>query len=60
MAKMGMSMCVLGMAEELKDQGIAVNALWPKTGEMDVIFIFHVIVKVKLFSKMRMYPCRSS
>lgn len=31
MAKMGMSMCVLGMAEELKDQGIAVNALWPKT-----------------------------
>lgn len=33
MAKMGMSMCVLGMAEELKDAGIAVNALWPKTGE---------------------------
>ncbi|XP_071811365.1 hydroxysteroid dehydrogenase-like protein 2 isoform X1 [Apostichopus japonicus] len=31
MAKMGMSMCVLGMAEELKDAGIAVNALWPKT-----------------------------
>jgi citronellol/citronellal dehydrogenase len=31
MAKYGMSMCVLGMAEELKGQGIAVNALWPKT-----------------------------
>jgi citronellol/citronellal dehydrogenase len=31
MAKFGMSMCVLGMAEELKEQGIAVNALWPKT-----------------------------
>ncbi|MBS2032793.1 MAG: NAD(P)-dependent oxidoreductase [Deltaproteobacteria bacterium] len=31
MAKYGMSMCVLGMAEELKDQGIAVNAIWPKT-----------------------------
>jgi citronellol/citronellal dehydrogenase len=31
MAKYGMSMCVLGMAEELKDQGIAVNALWPRT-----------------------------
>jgi citronellol/citronellal dehydrogenase len=31
MAKFGMSMCVLGMAEELRDQGIAVNALWPKT-----------------------------
>jgi len=31
MAKYGMSMCVLGMAEELKSEGIAVNALWPKT-----------------------------
>jgi len=26
-----MSMCVLGMAEELKPQHIAVNALWPRT-----------------------------
>ena len=31
MAKYGMSMCVLGMAEELKGQKIAVNALWPRT-----------------------------
>ncbi len=31
MAKFGMSMCVLGMAEELKRAGIAVNALWPRT-----------------------------
>ena len=31
MAKFGMSMCVLGMAEELKPRGIAVNALWPRT-----------------------------
>ena len=31
MAKYGMSMCVLGMAEELRPQGIAVNALWPRT-----------------------------
>lgn len=31
MAKYGMSMCVLGMAEEFKSDGIAVNALWPKT-----------------------------
>ena len=31
MAKYGMSMCVLGMAEELKPHGIAVNALWPRT-----------------------------
>lgn len=31
LSKYGMSMCVLGMAEEFKDQGIAVNALWPRT-----------------------------
>jgi citronellol/citronellal dehydrogenase len=31
MAKFGMSMCVLGMAEEFRGQGIAVNALWPRT-----------------------------
>ena len=31
MAKFTMSMCVLGMAEELKAEGIAVNGLWPRT-----------------------------
>jgi citronellol/citronellal dehydrogenase len=31
MAKYGMSMCVLGMAEEFRKDGIAVNALWPRT-----------------------------
>ncbi len=31
MAKFGMSMCVLGMAEEFRGRGIAVNALWPRT-----------------------------
>lgn len=31
MAKFGMSMCVLGMAGEFRAQGVAVNALWPKT-----------------------------
>jgi len=31
MAKYGMSLCVLGMAEEFKPAGIAVNALWPRT-----------------------------
>ena len=30
-AKYGMSMCVLGMAGEFRDRGIAVNALWPRT-----------------------------
>jgi citronellol/citronellal dehydrogenase len=31
MAKYGMSMCVLGMSEEFRRDGIAVNALWPRT-----------------------------
>jgi citronellol/citronellal dehydrogenase len=30
-SKYGMSLCVLGMAEELRGDGIAVNALWPRT-----------------------------
>jgi len=31
MTKYGMSLCVLGMAEEFRQQGLAVNALWPRT-----------------------------
>lgn len=31
MAKYGMSMCTLGMAEEFRRDGIAVNSLWPET-----------------------------
>ena len=31
LAKYGMSLCVLGMAEEFRAQGVAVNALWPRT-----------------------------
>ncbi|MFN7710329.1 MAG: SDR family oxidoreductase [Holosporales bacterium] len=31
MSKYGMSMCVLGMSEEFRSHGIAVNALWPRT-----------------------------
>lgn len=31
MSKYGMSMCTLGMAEEFKTFGIAVNSLWPRT-----------------------------
>nr|XP_012234930.1 PREDICTED: hydroxysteroid dehydrogenase-like protein 2 isoform X2 [Linepithema humile] len=38
-AKYGMSMCVLGMAEELKLDNIAVNAVWPKTdASLDSLF----------------------
>jgi len=31
MAKYGMSMCAIGMAEELRAEGVAVNGLWPRT-----------------------------
>jgi citronellol/citronellal dehydrogenase len=31
LSKMGMSLCVLGLAEELRSAGIAVNGLWPRT-----------------------------
>lgn len=48
MAKYGMSMCVLGMAEEFRGS-IAVNALWPRTGyrllilTVDCMFVFSSI-----------------
>lgn len=32
MAKYGMSMCVLGMSGEFEGRGVAINALWPRTG----------------------------
>lgn len=31
LGKYGMSFCVLGMAEEFREDGVAVNALWPQT-----------------------------
>lgn len=31
LSKMGMSMCTLGLAEELKPWGVAANSLWPRT-----------------------------
>lgn len=41
-AKYGMSMCVLGMSEEFRDQGVAVNALWPQkkvhTAAIDMLY----------------------
>ena len=51
MAKYGMSMCVLGMAEELKSDGIAVNALWPRTGEDHHLVYTHVASFPGLFNE---------
>jgi citronellol/citronellal dehydrogenase len=31
LSKFGMSLCVLGLADECREAGIAVNALWPRT-----------------------------
>ena len=41
MAKYGMSLCVLGMAEEFRGAGIAFNALWPRTG-IETAAISHI------------------
>lgn len=41
-SKYGMSMCVLGLAEEFRGRGVAVNALWPRikvhTAAVDMLF----------------------
>jgi citronellol/citronellal dehydrogenase len=53
MAKFGMSLCVLGMAEEFRDQGIAVNALWPRT-------VIHTAAIAMLGEKVKPENCRNS
>ena len=53
MAKYGMSMCVLGMAKELGEDGIAVNALWPRTG----IQTSPLRVQIFLASTVSLYCC---
>lgn len=45
-AKYGMSMCVLGMAEEFKSDGIAVNAIWPKTGILLLLYYYHYLIEI--------------
>ena len=44
-------MCVLGMAEEFKDDGIAVNALWPKTGSFLYLHVFTICMLLYLKPK---------
>ena len=44
-AKYGMSMCTLGMAEEFREEGVAVNTLWPRTG------LFSILAKKKCTCK---------
>lgn len=41
MAKYGMSLCVLGMAEEFRADAVACNALWPRTG-INTVAIAHI------------------
>ncbi|ESO01019.1 hypothetical protein HELRODRAFT_185726 [Helobdella robusta] len=52
MSKFGMSMCVLGMADELKGDHICVNALWPKTA------IYTAAMEMLAGSKEVMARCR--
>ncbi len=53
MAKYGMSECVLGMSAEFQDQGVAVNALWPRTG------IATAAIRYALGTEESMRTCRS-
>jgi citronellol/citronellal dehydrogenase len=53
MAKFGMSLCVLGMAEEFREQGVAVNALWPRT-------VIHTAAITMLGGMVKPENCRSS
>jgi citronellol/citronellal dehydrogenase len=52
MAKFGMSLVVLGLAGELRAQGIAVNALWPRT------IIATAAIKNLLGGEARMHQAR--
>lgn len=52
-AKYGMSLCVLGMAEEFRDQGVAVNALWPRT-------VIHTAAIAMLEGVVKPENCRKS
>lgn len=51
-AKYGMSLCVLGMAEEFKERNIAVNALWPITA-IDTVAVRNVIGDGEMAKKCR-------
>jgi citronellol/citronellal dehydrogenase len=52
MAKYGMSMCVLGLAEEFREAGLAVNALWPRT-------VIHTAAIAMLGSAVNPENCRT-
>jgi citronellol/citronellal dehydrogenase len=53
MAKFGMSLCVLGMSAEFREQGIAFNALWPRT------IIATAAIQFMLGGDERMRRCRT-
>jgi len=53
MAKYGMSECVLGMSSEFQEQGVAINALWPRTG------IATAAIRYALGTEESMRTCRS-
>ena len=52
-AKYGMSLCMLGMAEEFRSEGIAFNALWPRTA------IATAAIRFALASDDAMRNCRT-
>jgi citronellol/citronellal dehydrogenase len=53
MAKYGMSLCVLGMAEEFRNRGVAINALWPRT-------VIYTAAVTMLGDRVKPENCRNS
>jgi citronellol/citronellal dehydrogenase len=54
MAKYGMSLCVLGIAAEFKKDGVAANALWPRTA------ISTAAIEFELGGKAMLKHCRTT
>lgn len=54
LSKYGMSMLTLGLSEELKEKGISVNSLWPKT------MIATAAIEFAVGSKETLAHCRSA
>lgn len=53
-AKYGMSIFVIGMAEEFRPDGIAVNALWPKSGT-GIVYFYTVVSFLAYFAILECY-----
>ena len=59
MAKYSAAMQVIGMAEEFRSRGVAVNALWPRTWVATAAIEFQKSVVVAWYAALRTWPTSS-